>query len=154
MAVHHSVEMLPNGMPIPHYYVLWRGLWFPADPFRDSVYLLRSNETNPPGAEWYASPDTDGFGRPQSWMLKVSKQDLDRLVKVAVSATWNGFDLGIVQYHDGLVHARVSVNQGQKDKVSRGEIPEIVMHGFGEYVGTFRWEDLEDIQMVEKDLKK
>lgn len=154
MEENHFVERLPNGMPIPHFYGLWRGAWFPAEPFRGGVYLLRSNQANPPDPEWYAAPDTGGFGRPESWILKVSKQDLDRLVKVAVSATWKGFDIGLVKYDNGLVHARVSVDQGQKDKVSRGEIPEIVMQGFGEYVGTFRWEDLEDIQLVEKDLKK
>ena len=76
------------------------------------------------------------------------------MVSVEVTARWKGFDINLVQCNNGVVHARVGPGPAQQPMVERGEIPEIVMVDRGEYHGTFRWEDLEDIQMVEKDLKK
>ncbi|MCC9178949.1 MULTISPECIES: hypothetical protein [unclassified Arthrobacter] len=82
------------------------------------------------------------------------EDELDRLVKVTVTAKWKGNELGIVQYADGVVHARVAPHPAQQARIDRGDIPEIVKADRIEYHGTFRWEDLEDVQMVEKDLKK
>ena len=115
--------------------------------------MLYAYDSDAPGPEWSPSR-TDESGRPQDWRLEVPKEALDRLIKVTVTAKWRGFVVSLGRYHNGLVEARVGGDPDQEAKAGRGEIPEIVKADRIEYHGTFRWEDLEDIQMVEKDLKK
>lgn len=134
----------PNGMRIPGYYGVWRGEWFSAKLRRETAMLL-SFDLEPPSAEWSPWRQRDESGRPEYWML-------DRLVDVRVTATWRGFGCNLGGYHHGAIYARVGGTPEQEAKVRRGEIPEIVQVDRIEYVGTFRWEDLEDIRIEEKDL--
>ena len=153
MAKKRRAETLPNGMRVPHHYGVCRGKWFSAQ-LSPGIVMLASFELEPPGVEWSPSRQTDDSGRPEYWMLEVPREALDLLVNVGVTTTWQGSKVGIVKYADGVVHARVEPHPSQEAKVERGEIPEIVMADRGDYRGTFRWEDLEDIRMEEKDLKK
>ena len=152
MTVHHSVQTFPNGMLMPEYYGVWHSQWYVANRMR-RTFMLYVYDSEAPGPEWSPSPQIDESGNPRYWFLDVPEDELDRLVRVEVTAKWKGNDLGLVRYRNGIVHARVGVDPRQRVKVDRGEIPEIYMLSFGEYVGTFRWEELEDIQMLEKDLK-
>ncbi|UWX98029.1 hypothetical protein N2K95_04985 [Arthrobacter zhaoxinii] len=152
-AKNRPTETFPNGMRIPQYYGVWRGEWFSAVLTRETA-TLASYGLEPPGSEWSPSRQTDESGHPWYWMLEVPREALDRLVDVRVTATWRGFDCYLGGYNNGIVHARVGGNGNQTARIMRGEIPEIVQMDRIEYVGTFRWEDLEDIRMEEKDLKK
>ncbi|MCQ2001822.1 hypothetical protein [Arthrobacter zhaoxinii] len=129
------------------------GEWFSAKLRRETATLI-SFDLEPPSAEWSPSRQTDESGHPWYWKLEVLREALDRLIDVRVTAIWRGIECNLGGYNNGIVHARVRTNPEQEAKVRRGEIPEIVMADRTEYVGTFLWEDLEDIRMEEKDLKK
>lgn len=146
-------ETLPNGMLPPGKYAVWRGRWYRAARLRKGFITL-FHEAAPPGPEWTSISAKDERGGHASWTLEIAEYEVDRFVRLAVTATWHGNKIGIARYADGVVHARVEPHPAQEAKIDRGEIPEIVKADRIEYHGTFRWEDLEDIQMVEKDLKK
>lgn len=144
---------LPNGMLPPGKYAVWRGRRYRAARLRKGLITL-FHEAAPPGPEWTSTSAKDGRGGQTSWTLDIAEEEVDRFVWLAVTATWHGNKIGIVRYADGFVHARVAPHPAQEAKIDRGEIPEIVKADRIEYHGTFRWEELEDIRMEEKDLKK
>jgi len=92
-------------------------------------------------------------GRPLFWSREVTESDLDRMVRVLVSAKWRSLSIGIQKYIDGTVFA--FVDGGPKEEQIRlGEIPEITIAGRGEYHGRLRWEDITDLVVSERELLK
>ena len=147
-------ERLPNGMLRPGKYAVWRGQWYRAALLRKGFITLFTEASEAPGPEWSPSSARDPRGGHTSWTLEVPEDEADRFVWLAVIATWHGNKIGIATYTDGVVHAWVEPHPAQEAKIDRGEFPEIVKADRAEYHGTFRWEDLEDVQTVETDLKK
>ena len=78
-------ERLPNGMRVPQQYGVWRGGRLSAQLTRE-VASLTAYDPQPPGAEWSPSPHTDESGYPSYWFVDVPEAELDRLVKVEVTA--------------------------------------------------------------------
>ena len=147
-------ETLPNGMLRPGKYAQWRGQWYRAARLRKGFITLFVEASEAPGPEWSASSAPAARGGHTSWTLEMAEDDVDRFVRFSVTATWHGNKIGIAAYTDGVVHAWVEPHPAQEAKIDRGEIPEIIKADRAEYHGTFRWEDLEDVQTVETDLKK
>ena len=144
---------LQNGMRVPGMYGVLQREWYLANPLGHGRVLLYTSAEASPGEQWQPSDDADDEGRPLSWSREVAESDLDRLVRVLVSAKWRSLNVGIQEYIDGTVYAFVDGGP-KEEQIRRGEIPEITIAGRGEYHGKLRWEDITDLVMSERELLK
>lgn len=144
---------MPNGMRVPGMYGVLHGEWFRANPLGHGRVLLYTPAEDSPGDRWLPSANSDDRGRPLSWSREVTESDLDRLVRVLVSAKWRSLSIGIQKYIDGTVFAFVDGGP-KEEQIRRGEIPKITIAGRSEYHGKLRWEDITDLVTSERELLK
>ncbi|KPN16118.1 hypothetical protein AO716_00310 [Arthrobacter sp. Edens01] len=144
---------MPNGMRVPGIYGVLHGEWYLANPLGHGRVLLYTSAEESPGDQWHPSDNSDDRGRPLSWSREVAESDLERLVRVLVSAKWRSLSVGIQEYIDGTVFAFVDGGP-KEEQIRRGEIPEITIAGRSDYHGKLRWEDITDLVMSERELLK